>query len=117
IKSESSFGCEIQEPKEILTQENDPIALSKIMLNSEETPSDEIFSKLIILLLQIKEAAGTGNSFENLKNAALLAKTASYIDGYSKSTQLAKQILLATNLPLDLVEYSSQSLSSAFPNS
>lgn len=83
--------------------------------NAAKTPSDDEFYHLILDIL-CGESCHNFTTSSHISQALLLAKAASGIETNKKCKALYKQLLLATNAPLEEKSYSSESLASAFPD-
>jgi len=78
-----------------------------------DTPSDEEFCKWTYALLNAP-AQTEQALFSAISNALLLSKTASFIEGYTKSARLSRRLQLAANTPLSNCTYSLDDLADAF---
>lgn len=94
----------------------DVVKASQIILDAQVLPDDDLMEELIFALL--KSAGNEPESevnYRGITRAILLAKAASFEKNYPKSKKLYQQLLLATNLPLDNVDYTGINLLNAFP--
>ena len=79
----------------------------------KDTPDEDAFIRMIEGIINV-EAKDVETIRSSVVNGVVMAKAASFIYGYSEIVSLYKQLLYATDLPLDDRQYSSASLSNVY---
>lgn len=105
--TEKTFVSEVKEE----TRENDD--LLHRLLESGSVPGDSEFYELILNILN-GDCCHKFTAGSNVTQALLLAKAASFITENKKCQKLYKQLVLATDSPIEERRYSSENLASVF---
>ena len=100
---------------ESLEESVDPAELLKNSVEINGTPTDEEFCACIRFLLE-RPSDSEESLQSNIVQSLMLAKAASYIEGYDNSRKLSGQLQLASGISLGEGIYTGQNLSMYFPD-